>query len=99
MHPRPQPLNTGAQNIREFYINVAKITNMPKFGGGPQYAHLFRTDWQRHDEAERTFRLLDRTLSSPEYKVTVHSRSTVQSECTSEFRTGLYPDSPEASRS
>ena len=83
----------------EYYINVAKITNMPKFGGGLQYAHLFRTDWQRHDEAERTFRLLDRTMPSPEYLVSIHSRSVVQSECTSEFRTGLYPDSHEAPRS
>ena len=83
----------------EYYINVAKITNMPKFGGGLQYAHLFRTDWQPHNEAERVFRLLDRTLPTPEYEVTVHSRSTVRNEHTSEFRTGLYPDSPEASRS
>ena len=83
----------------EYYINVAKITNMPKFGGGQQYVHLFRTDWQHHDEAERVFRLLDRTLPTPEYEVTVHGRTTVQSECTSEFRTGLHPASHEAPRS
>lgn len=83
----------------EYYILVAKVTNMPKFGGGPRYVHLFRTDWQHHDEAEHAFRLLDRTLPSPEYKVSIHHRSAVRYECTSEFRTGLYPDSHEASRS
>ena len=85
--------------MHEYYVNVAKVTNMPKFGGGLQYAHLFRTDWQRHYEAERTFRLLDRTLPTPEYKVTIHRRTAVHSECTSEFRTGLCPDSHEAPRS
>lgn len=85
--------------MREFYINVAKITNMPKLGGGLQYVHMFRTDWQSHDEAERTFRLLDRTLPSPEYLVSVYSRSAVRHECTSEFRTGLYPASQEDTHS
>ena len=83
----------------EYYINVAKMGTEKAFGGGYLYYHLFRTDWQQHDEAERAFRLLDRTLPTPEYEVTVHSRSTVRNEHTSEFRTGLYPDSHEASRS
>ena len=83
----------------EYYISVAKMGVEKAFDGDPLYFHLLRTDWQRHDEAERTFRLLDRTLPSPEYKVTIYGRTTVQSECTSEFRTGLHPASHEAPRS
>lgn len=83
----------------EYYINVAKMGTEKAFGGGYLYYHLFRTDWHPHNEAERVFRLLDRTLPTPEYKVTIHGRTTVQSECTSEFRTGLCPDSHEAPRS
>ena len=79
--------------MREYYINVSRHSGNTTFDGQPAYSFVFRTDWQRHHEAERAFRLLDRTLPSPEYKVTIHSRSSVRHECTSEFRTGLYPDS------
>ena len=79
--------------MRTYYINVARHNGNTTFDGQPAYSFVFRTDWQYHDEAEHAFRLLDRTLPSPEYKVTIHSRSYIRTEHTSEFRTGLYPDS------
>lgn len=77
--------------MNEFYVNVARITDT--FADGtPAYTLIFRTDCQDLRSAERTFRLLDRTLPTPEYEVTVHSRSLVRHECTSEFRVSIFPD-------
>ena len=78
--------------MHEYQINVAKNTGTTTFNGAIAYSFVFRTDWMEHAFAERTFRLLDRTLPSPEYKVTISRRSMVRYECTSEFRTGIFPE-------